>query len=497
LTNIGSAPLSITSITITGADPADFAETNNCPSSLAGGANCTVSVTFAPLIVGSLTAALSITDNASGSPQTVSLSGTGVGVPTVSLSPISLTFGNQLVGTTSPAQNVTLSNTGTGTLTITSITSSGNFGETNTCGSSLAAGSSCTISVTFTPTATGTRTGTLSVTDNAAGSPQTVSLTGKGVQPAVKLSPTSLSFGNQLVGTTSPSKSVTMSNTGTTTLTINSISITGTNAVDFAETNTCGGSLAAGANCTISVTFTPQTAGSLSASVSVSDNAPGSPQTVSLTGTGTQPAVSLSPTSLTFSTQLVGTSSASKPVTLTNTGTATLTITSISVTGADPTDFSETNTCGSGLAAGASCTINVTFKPTVKGTRTASVSVADNAPGTPQTVSLTGTGTVVKLAPSSLNFGSVAVGHTSAAQTVTVTNTGTVSLSITNIGITGTNAGDFSETNTCGSSLGTGASCSVSVAFTPRATGSRIAQLSISDNGGGSPQTVSLSGTGT
>ncbi|HEV2380406.1 MAG TPA: FG-GAP-like repeat-containing protein [Terriglobia bacterium] len=209
------------------------------------------------------------------------------------------------------------------------------------------------------------------------------------------------------------------------------------------------------------------------------------------------PVVVLSLTSLSFSTQLVGTSSASKPVTLTNTGAATLTITSISISGSNPADFSETNNCGSSVAAGASCTISVTFKPTAKGTRTASLSIVDNAPGSPQTVSLTGAGTEVKLSPASLNFGSVQVGHRSAAKTVTLTNTGTVLLSITNIGITGTNGGDFAETNTCGVTLGAGSSCSISVMFTPRAKGNRTGSLSISDNGGGSPQTVSVSGTGT
>lgn len=125
------------------------------------------------------------------------------------------------------------------------------------------------------------------------------------------------------------------------------------------------------------------------------------------------------------------------------------------------------------MAAGATCTINVTFKPTAKNSRNASVSVADNPSGSPQVVSLTGAGTVAKLSVMSLNFGSVQVGHKSAAKSVTVTNTGSGSLSVTNIGITGTNAGDFSETNTCGSSLGGGKSCSISVTFTPRARGSR------------------------
>jgi hypothetical protein len=218
---------------------------------------------------------------------------------------------------------------------------------------------------------------------------------------------------------------------------------------------------------------------------------------LSITQTVTGPAVMLSLTSLSFSTQLVGTSSASKPVTLTNTGTGTLTITSLSISGSNSVDFSETDNCGSSVAAGASCTISVTFKPTAKGTRTASLSIVDNAPGSPQTVSLTGTGTVVKLSPASLNFGSVRVGHTSPAKTVTVANTGTALLSITSIGIMGTNAGDFSEINSCASSLGAGKSCAVSVTFTPRAKGTRTGSLSISDNGGGSPQTVSLSGTGT
>jgi hypothetical protein len=179
---------------------------------------------------------------------------------------------------------------GTATLTIASIkitgTNNGDFSEINTCGTSLAAGASCTINVTFKPTKTGTRTGTLSITDNAAGSPQTVSLTGTGTAPAVTLSPTSLTFGNQKVGTSSPAQTVTLTNSGTATLTIASIKITGTNSSDFSETNTCGTSLAAGASCTISVKFKPTTTGTRTGTLSVTDNAAGSPQSVSLTGTG-------------------------------------------------------------------------------------------------------------------------------------------------------------------------------------------------------------------
>jgi len=208
------------------------------------------------------------------------------------------------------------------------------------------------------------------------------------------------------------------------------------------------------------------------------------------------PGVSLTPTSLTFAAQVLGTTSAAKVVTLKNTGTATLSITSISTSGTNAADFAQTHTCGTSLAPGASCSISVTFKPAASGTRTASLSVADNASGSPQKVKLTGIGTSARLSPSSLTFAAQTVGTTSAAKTVTLTNLGTTALTITSISITGTNATDFSQTHTCGSSLAAGASCTMSVKFKPTATGARTASLSVADNASGSPQTVKLTGTG-
>jgi len=312
--------------------------------------------------------------------------------------------------------------------------------------------------------------------------------------PAVVLSPTSLSFGTVAIGTTSTAKTVTLKNTGTALLTISAITVTGTNTADFAQTHTCGSSLAAGASCTISVTFKPTASGTRSASLSVTDNAPGSPQKVPLSGTGTT--AKLSPTSLSFGTVAIGVASATKTVTLKNTGTASLTISAITITGTNATDFAQTHTCGGSLAAGASCTFSIKFKPTASGTRTAALSVTDNAAGSPQKVPLSGIGTTAKLSPTSLNFGSVTVGVTSAAKPVTLTNVGTTTFMITGIAITGANAGDFLQTNTCGSSLAAGASCTISVKFKPSATGARSAALAISDNAAGSPQKVTLSGTG-
>jgi hypothetical protein len=129
--------------------------------------------------VGSINGMANVNDNASNSPQTVSLSGTGLGaLPVLSLT--SLTFGVQVVGTTSASQPVTLTNTGNSSLTINSISAPSNYSQTNNCGSSLAAGASCSITVTFTPQATGSRTASLSVADGAGGSPQTVAVSGTG-----------------------------------------------------------------------------------------------------------------------------------------------------------------------------------------------------------------------------------------------------------------------------------------------------------------------------
>jgi FG-GAP-like repeat/Abnormal spindle-like microcephaly-assoc'd, ASPM-SPD-2-Hydin/FG-GAP repeat len=205
------------------------------------------------------------------------------------------------------------------------------------------------------------------------------------------------------------------------------------------------------------------------------------------------PAVTLSPTSLNFGTQLVGTASALQTVTLSNTGGATLDITSIVAS----RYFREVNTCESSLAAGATCNIRVNFRPTGPGTDTGTLTITDNAPGSPQTVSLTGFGTAVTLSPTSLNFGNQAVGTTSSAQTVTFTNHADRTLKISGVRFTGGDASDFAQTNTCGSSVTAGSSCTFSVTFTSGATGSRTATLQIGDNGGGGGQTVALSGTGT
>jgi phospholipase C len=231
--------------------------------------------------------------------------------------------------------------------------------------------------------------------------------------------------------------------------------------------------------------------------VVVTNNAANTVSVLLQSGAGA-PAVQFSPLSLTFATQLVNSASPGEAVTLTNSGVTGLTITSISIGGSNAGDFSQSNTCGSGLNAGASCTITVTFDPVAPGSRSADVSVSDNAPGSPQSVPLAGTGTVMQFVPGSLSFGSVNVGSVSSPQTVTVTNTGATAVSITGINKAGADRADFSVvSDTCRQTLAAGGSCVATLTFKPAATGERTAILSFTDSGGGSPQTVKLSGTGT
>ncbi len=321
---------------------------------------------------------------------------------------------------------------------------------------------------------------------------------------ALTLAPVSLAFPSTTVGVASAALAVTAKNTGTAPFTLSSVTVTGASPGDYSQTNNCGSSVAVNASCTISVVFKPTAAGTRTASLTLTDNATGSPQTVPLTGTAVAalaPAVTLSPSSLTFASTTVGSAAATQTVTLANKGNASLTGIAVSVTGSASGDYSQANTCGTSVAAAGTCTITLTFKPTAVGTRTASISIADNATGSPQTVSLSGTGAavpapIVSFSPTSLTFASTTVGTSATAQTVTLTNTGNASLTITSITLGGTNPGDFSQTNTCGTSVAAAAKCTVTVTFKPTAKLARSATLSVADSAAGSPQSVALSGTG-
>ena len=311
----------------------------------------------------------------------------------------------------------------------------------------------------------------------------------------VTLSPTGLNFGNQTVGIPSKPQNVMLTNTGNINLMISIIQITGVNMSDFTQNNNCPASLAPNNSCRIAVTFKPTATGTRNAAVSVSDNAPGSPQSASLMGVGVLPAVMFSPTSLTFPVTVVFSASAAQKVTLTNTGLGVLEITSAKIS----PQFGVSTDCGKTLASGASCAASVTFKPTTKGPINGSISLTDNASNSPQQVPLSGTGTFVQLTPPSLNFGTQPVNTTSVPKVITLVNKGdaTVNFTGTGISIGGADPNDFAQTNNCGTSVASGGHCYIKVTFTPSQLGSRTGDVSISDDGGGSPQVVPLAGTGT
>ena len=422
----------------------------------------------------------------------------------VSLSAPGISFGPMKVGATSAAQSLTMTNLLKNALPIHSIGVTGanpsSFVIANSCGSSLRAGASCTIHGHFVPREVGALTAAVTIWAGAGSSPQRVALSGTGLGLPPMLTASSLSFGSVNVGSESALQTVTVTNTGSTGLPVVSIAVTGANASSFAFTNSCGTMLAAVSSCIIQGRFTPTALGALTAAVTIGDDAFDSPQSIALSGSGVNvPVVSLSAGKLSFGTVSVGGASATQSVTLTNTGTAALSIASLSVTGANASSSVFANSCGTKLAAGANCTINGYFAPTAVGALKAAIAITDDATDSPQTIALSGTAVGVpgaSLSAGSLPFGTLKIGAASASQSVTLTNTGSGTLSISSIGVTGKNASSFVFASSCGTSLAVKASCIIHGHFTPTAAGALTAAVTIMDNGAGSPQGIALSGKG-
>jgi sugar lactone lactonase YvrE len=316
-----------------------------------------------------------------------------------------MAFPDQNVGAASPIEIVTASNIGNQNLTFSNLSIDANFqlqasGDPDcVASSSVAPGTSCSIAISFAPTAAGALTGTLHLTTNSLGVPgtsQAVNLSGTGTgslatAPKAVLNTPALTFSNQGTWPTSAPQTVLLSNPGGSPTNILSIWLAGPASSDFHITSTCASVLAAGANCGVTVTFVPTAAGMRSATLSFADSVAGSPQTLALNGTAVSGTVSLSPPALVFS-QKLGAPSAPQTVTFSNTGSNPVSIGSILLSGANVTDFSLATTCGSSVAVGASCTASATFTPGAAGTRSASLTFADDAASASQTVTLSGTG---------------------------------------------------------------------------------------------------------
>jgi parallel beta-helix repeat protein len=421
-------------------------------------------------------------------------------IPGITISPSSLPFPSTVVGTSSTPVSLSINNSGNAPLNISLVTATGDFTSVNGCVGPIAPTASCSITVTFTPTAAGPRSGTLTITSDAPGSPHTVPLSGTGVvlTPGVVINPPSIVFPSQNVGTSSAAQSVSVTNTGTGPLHISSVTTSG----DFSNTASCPATINPGPTnaCVFTVTFTPTAAGPRTGTLTVTSDATGSPHTITLSGTGAPltPTVSLTPTSLTFAPRTVGSTSTPQTITLANTGNGPLTITSITGSG----DYAFTSSCGTALAALASCTINVTFTPLAAGPRPGSLVIVDNAPGSPRTVPFSGTGAagvtaVPMVSPGSLDFDAQAVGSSSAVQLVVVSNAGTGPLAVSSFSVTGEFAIAPPPGTTpapCPATVVPGSACAIGVIFRPAGTNLRQGVLTIATDAG--TLTVNVSGIG-
>jgi hypothetical protein len=335
-----------------------------------------------------------------------SLAGAAVG-PRVSFNPspsVGVQFGDQPVGTTSSARSVVATNTGDTNLTISDVALSGTHAAdfvvtVDTCTAAVVApAGTCSVSVMFTPSAGGVRVAGLFLHDDAPGSPQGEPLAGNGSVPAATISPSSaLQFGNVAVGTSAPARQVTVTSGGSAPLTVTDVAVVGTNPADFAiAADTCTGSvLAPAAACTLSVVFSPNAEGSRTAQLRIVDDAPTSPQLLFLGGIGLMAKATVTPSAITFSAQGVGTTSASRTVTVVSQQSgAPLEVGSVDVIGADLGEFViGADTCtGAVLSYGQFCTVDVAFAPTRSGSASATLHFLHNAAGGASTVALTGTG---------------------------------------------------------------------------------------------------------
>jgi hypothetical protein len=538
LRNLGSAALTLTRPFVFSSP--EFAETDNCPASIPAGGICTVTVSFTPDASGQRSATLSIPSTARNSPTVVALGGSAIDAPDLQVSPTSLTFADQVVTTSSAAQVVTLTNSGDQPQPITAILNgTSDYQITSHCPAQIAAGTSCQVSVVFAPTQIGMRDDYLTV-ELPGPAYFNVALEGTGVVAAagngtLQLSPTALSFGSVVLSQMSQEQIVALMNTGNSPVTINALGVSTIagqgNPGDFSlavtsiygSPGTCGylyvGSsyqpysvpfvLEPQTSCAIYVAFQPSIAGQEAGTLTVTDSAVGSPQSIGLSGVGlsSQQPLTITPSTMTFPTQPLGDPSAGQTFTITNPGNDFVKIDRTFTTG----DFAviggngNAGTCGGSLLGPqATCTVSVLFDPTKTGSRAGTLTLTDSISGTPSLFNLAGTGIAatgtLALGQPSLTFASQDVGTTSESQEVLVRNPGNSPVTINSIETTPefavTSQYNYYDTpSNCGGVLSPGAVCAIDVAFSPAAPAGTVSgSLTIHSTAG--TLTVSLLGTG-
>jgi hypothetical protein len=489
LTNTGNAAVQIKSVSTTGTGFSSSGIT--APVTLNPSQTATLSTKFAPVSSGSATGTITVA-NSAGSPVMISLAGTGT-QSGLSISPATFNFGSVVEGQTK-SQNFTLTNTGSASLTVTQISVAGadySVSGLNTP-TTIGVGKTAAFSLLFAPTTAGSLTGSVNISSDAPSSPNVVTFSGTGLVASVTISPSpsSLTFGNVNAGSTS-SKSVTITNTGNSSVTLSRVTVT---ARDVSASGiTMPMTLTPGQNTSLNLAFKPSANENITGNVTVLTTQ-GTNAVIPLTGSGVQAGLALTPSSVTFGNVPVGAPN-SQTIQISNSGTAVLTISQLSVTGSG---FS-TISVGLPLSInpGASSRFNVQFAPQSAGNISGLVSLVSNAPSSPATLPLTGTGVAataaISLSSTGLSFGNVNIGS-SAQQSVTLTNTGNASVTISQINISGSGytLGGAGTPVT----LSPAQALTFTVQFSPSAAGTDIGSVSVLSNAAGSPASVSLSGIG-
>ena len=509
ISNPARTPVALTALTATG--PFSVSSTT-CGASLPALSSCTANVVFTPstLGVGAGQLNLTFTSTATGTPVTVpvgaALAGTGVAAVQLTL-PSSVNVGTYVIGLAPATATATVANSGTTAAGISAIAASAPFSATSDCGTSLAAGASCTITITLASTSVGPVSGNVSVT-TAAGS-QLIALSGIVAPAAIKLVPAQVDFGQVLVN-----KSATRDIVATNTTAVKVALGTPTTSGPFSiASSTCGPFLSVSNACTITVAFAPQRGGAASGALALDFGvnvalaaaaAPskrgakaatsGATAIATLTGSGIDAAALDMPSLLEFGTYIVGSVPIVRTATVTSSGTGVVTFQEISAAG----PFGLTSDCPSNLAPGASCTLTISYNSSTLGQAAGLVTIRSNAIGGLRTISL-GALTqlkptpIVSVKPSTISFGNRLIGTRSPAVTVTVENSGGA------VAILGplTISSDYViVSTTCGASLEAQASCTADVAMRPIGFGPRPGSLAFTSNADGSPHSVGLGGAG-
>ncbi len=513
--------LTAKSLTLSLSFPRQFVLTEPPCAALSPNGSCTFSVQFLPLTNGDITGTLFAQATPTDASATLNglgyVEGYGIGSGTLTVSgnilPGRILDFGQVASGQKATRTLTLTNSGSSSLTVRRLLSQWPFLSTTTCVTALAPGQYCTVTVTYSPlnqAATGsspapfnTDSGSLTVESDASSSPDIIDLTGT-TTPAFVDTPSnaaplisytasqnSLTFAATAGGNASAPQTITLANTGTTSIHIRALTTT----PDFTVTGSCP-SIGPGASCPLSVAFTPTASSSqvttnVIDALEISSDSSASLDFISLFGAATPSTLVLSPPSLDFGTVLVG-NSATLPVQITNASPTPAVFNSITTTGS----YTSANNCpsaGAQLAPSASCTVQVTFTPSQTGSNTGALNIATSLTSLPLIAQLTGSGAQAQLqvTPTSLAFPSVTLGA-SATQTLSLANIGTAPINNLNLAVTG----DFAIKSPCAATvLSPGASCSVTIGFTPAATGTRTGSLTITSTGQ-APATVPLTGVG-